>query len=189
MKGKSARGWERARDGRPPTHPRDTLCVSRSVSHSRLSRTCYLLRLSCSTPSSPTLLFTIQPSRLPFIPAWGCVSPAYGRNSKPMNAAFVSPQANRDTRNSAQYGCTTLACNVTCSRPASTGKVKGGERRGQTMYREICGILKKDFIVSLSRNGRNYTHYAKIITLNESLYHPLSNKTEICIFKFALKTD
>lgn len=115
MKGKDARGWESARDRRPPTYPRDPLCVLRSVSHSRLFRTCYLRRLSCSTPSSPTLLFTIRLSHLPFIPAWGYVSPAHVQNSKPINVAFVSQQpiATLDIRHSVRLNCcTTLACGL-----------------------------------------------------------------------------
>lgn len=144
IKGKRERGWERARDGRPPTHPRDPLCASRSVSHSRLSRTCYLLRLSCWTPSSPTLLFTIRLSHLPFISAWGCVGPAYGRNSKPMNVAFVSgkPIATLEIPEvSALYGCTTLACNALPYSEHRKGQMREIKRGGYTMYREICGIL------------------------------------------------
>lgn len=136
IKGKNAGGWERAQDGRPPTHPRDPLCVLRSVFHSRLSRTCYLRRLSCSTPSSTTLLFTIRLSHLPFIPAWGCVRPAHVQNSKPINFAFVSQQpiATLDIRRvSAFYGCTTLAYGLS----SKNRKGQGEERVSENLLRNV----------------------------------------------------
>lgn len=86
------------------------------------------LRLLCCLRSAP--------SHLPFIPTWGCVSPAHFQNSKPINVAFVSSTANRDTRYSTSVrlnGCTTLACGLS----SENRKGQGEERVSENLLRNV----------------------------------------------------